>query len=168
MKKEDVLEAISLLSEKFSVNEIVPVSAINGYNVDELKKTAAGLLPDSPFLYDSETLTDKPEKFFVAEIIRQKILQLLHEEIPYSVFIDVIEFKEREKGKDYISAEIIVEKETQKSIVIGRKGTMLKDIGQAARKSIERFLGKPVYLELFVKVRKDWRKSETFLKDKFN
>ncbi len=168
VKREDVLEAISVLSTKFNVKEIVPVSAINGYNVDELKKTAAAMLPDSPFLYDSETLTDKPERFFVAEIIRQKILQLLHEEIPYSVFIDVIEFKEREKGKDYINAEIIVEKETQKSIVIGRKGTMLKDIGQAARKSIERFTGKAVYLELFVKVRKDWRKSENFLKDKFN
>jgi GTP-binding protein Era len=166
--REEVLEAISILSEKFSAKEIVPISAINGYNLDDLRKTAASLLPDSAFLYDKETLTDKPERFFVAEIIRQKILQLLHEEIPYSVFIDVIEFKEREKGKDFIGAEIIVEKETQKSIVIGRKGTMLKDIGQAARKSIEKFLGKAVYLELFVKVRKDWRKNENFLKDKFN
>lgn len=168
VRPEEVLEAISILSTKFNEKEIVPISAINGYNINELKKTAAELLPESPFLYDSETLTDKPERFFIAEIIRQKILQLLHEEIPYSVFIDVIEFKEREKGKDFISAEIIVEKESQKSIVIGRKGTMLKDIGQAARRSIEKFTGKAVYLELFVKVRKDWRKSENFLKDKFN
>lgn len=168
VKKEDVLSAISILSNKFGAKEIVPVSAINGYNLGELKKTTASLLPESPFLYDSETLTDKPERFFVAEIIRQKILQLLHEEIPYSVFIDVIEFKEREKGKDYVNAEIIVEKESQKSIVIGRKGSMLKEIGQASRKSIEKFLGKQVFLELFVKVRKGWRKNENFLKDKFN
>ena len=167
-KQEDVLTAISVLSNKFGAKEIVPVSAINGYNLNELKKTAAELLPDSPFLYDEETLTDRPERFFVAEIIRQKILQLLHEEIPYSTFINIVEFKEREKGKDFISAEIIVEKESQKSIVIGRKGSMLKDIGQASRKSIEKFLGKQVFLELFVKVRKDWRKSENFLKDKFN
>ena len=167
-KQEDVLTAISVLSNKFGAKEIAPVSAINGYNLNELKKTAAELLPDSPFLYDEETLTDRPERFFVAEIIRQKILQLLHEEIPYSTFINIVEFKEREKGKDFISAEIIVEKESQKSIVIGRKGSMLKDIGQASRKSIEKFLGKQVFLELFVKVRKDWRKSENFLKDKFN
>src|SRR5690606_33539492 len=154
-------------STKFRRTEIVPVSAINGYNIPELKKTIAGMLPDMPFLYDEDTLTDRPERFFASEIIRQKILQLLHEEVPYSVFVNIAEFKERDGGKDYINAEIIVEKESQKAIVLGKKAEMLKKIGQESRRRIEKFLDREVYLELFVKVRKDWRKSQSFLKSNF-
>lgn len=167
VEKDKVLEAIGMLSTNFRRTEIVPVSAINGFNISELKKTIAGLLPDMPFLYDEDTLTDRPERFFAAEIIRQKILQLLHEEVPYSVFVNIAEFKERDGGKDYINAEIIVEKESQKAIVIGKKAEMLKKIGQESRRSIEKFLDREVYLELFVKVRKDWRKSQSFLKTNF-
>ncbi|HLT24337.1 MAG TPA: GTPase Era [Ignavibacteria bacterium] len=167
VEKDKVLEAIGMLSTKFRRTEIVPVSAINGYNIPELKKTIAGMLPDMPFLYDEDTLTDRPERFFASEIIRQKILQLLHEEVPYSVFVNIAEFKERDGGKDYINAEIIVEKESQKAIVLGKKAEMLKKIGQESRRSIEKFLDREVYLELFVKVRKDWRKSQSFLKSNF-
>lgn len=167
VSKDDLLVAIGMLSEKFGVEDIVPVSALNGYNIPELKKMIAEDLPEMPFLYDEDTLTDRPERFFVSEMIRQKTLELLQDEIPYSIMVEVIEFKERDNGKDYISAEIIAEKESQKTIIIGRKGEMLKRIGQQARKNIERFLGREVFLEIFVKVRKNWRKNENFLRSKF-
>jgi len=162
---EDVLKAISVLNTKFNYENIVPISALNATNIDELKKLIVSNLPESPFLYNKDTLTDKPEKFFVAEIIRQKILELFHEEIPYSVFIVVREFKERKKGKDYINAEIILERESQKVILLGKKGEKIKKLGRFARKDIESFLGKDVYLELFVKIRKDWRKDKRFIKN---
>lgn len=165
--REKVLKSIDELCSNFECKEVVPISAINGFNIDELKKTIVEMLPKLPFLYDEDTLTDRPERFFVSEIIRQKILQLLHEEVPYSIFVNIAEFKERDGGKDYINAEIIVEKESQKAIVLGRKAEMLKKIGQESRKGIEKFLDREVYLELFVKVRKDWRKSESFLKSNF-
>jgi len=165
LSKEEVLKAISVLSTKFNYENIVPVSALNATNIDELRKLIVTNLPESPFLYNKDTLTDKPEKFFVAEIIRQKILELFHEEIPYSVFVVVREFKEREKGKDYINAEIILERESQKVIILGKKGEKIKRLGRHARKDIESFLGKDVYLELFVKIRKDWRKNKQFIKD---
>ena len=165
--KDDILVAIGMLSEKFGVEDIVPVSALNGYNIPEVKKMIADDLPEMPFLYDEDTLTDRPERFFVSEMIRQKTLELLQDEIPYSIMVEVIEFKERDNGKDYISAEIITEKESQKTIIIGSKGEMLKRIGQHARKNIERFLGREVFLEIFVKVRKNWRKNENFLRSKF-
>jgi GTPase len=165
--REKVLKTIDELCSNFECKEVVPISAINGFNVDELKKTIAEMLPVMPFLYDEDTLTDRPERFFASEIIRQKILQFLHEEVPYSIFVNIAEFKERDGGKDYINAEIIVEKESQKAIVLGRKAEMLKKIGQESRKSIEKFLDREVYLELFVKVRKDWRKNENFLRSNF-
>ena len=165
ISKEDVLKAISVLNTKFNYENIVPISALNATNIEELKNLIVASLPESHFLYDKETLTDKPEKFFVTEIIRQKILELFHEEIPYSVFVVVREFKERKKGKDYINAEIILERESQKVILLGKKGEKIKKLGRLARKDIESFLGKDVYLELFVKIRKDWRKDKKFIKD---
>ena len=125
-------------------------------------------LPEGDFYYDRETLTDKPEKFFVSEIIREKILELYEEEIPYSVHVEVREFKEREESqKDFINADIILERETQKIILLGKRGEMIKKLGERARKDIEVFLGKEVFLKLFVKVRKDWRKDRRFLNDIF-
>jgi len=165
LSKEDVLKAISVLYTKFNYENIVPVSALNATNIDELKNLIITNLPESPFLYNKDTLTDKPEKFFVAEIIRQKILELFHEEIPYSVFVVVREFKERARGKDYVNAEIILERESQKVILLGKKGEKIKRLGRLARKDIESFLGKDVYLELFVKIRRDWRKDKRFIKD---
>lgn len=165
LSHEEVLKAINVLSSKFNDDDIVPVSALNATNVNELKSLIVSNLPESPFLYDRETVTNRPERFFAAEIIRQKILELFHEEIPYSVFVVVREFKEREKGKDYVNVEIVLERESQKVILLGKKGERIKQLGKLARKNIESFLGRDVYLELFVKIRKDWRKDKRFIRE---
>ena len=165
VSKEKILIIIGDLKTTLNYDNIVPVSALKAINIEELEKVILENLPESPFFYDSETVTDKPEKFFVSEIIRQKILDMFHEEIPYSVFVQIRKFTEREKSKDYINAEIILERESQKVILIGRKGEKIKKLGSLARKSIEEFLGREVYLELFIKVRKDWRKDKRFIKD---
>jgi len=142
----------------------VPVSAKNNYNIDELKKVIVKYLDESEFLFDRETLTDKTERFFVSEIIRQKVLEQFKEEIPYSVFVNITDFKERKEKKDYIEAEIIVERESQKAIIIGKRGESLRKLGESARSDIENFLSKKVYLKIFVKVRKNWKKDKNFLK----
>ncbi len=167
MKKDDVLPIIEKLFTEFSYDDIIPVSALDNENVDELKTLIVKYLPQREFYYDEDTLTDKSEKFFVGEIVREKILSSYHEEIPYSVIVNIAEFKERENGMVYINAEIILERESQKIIVIGRKGEGLKRLGEKARKDIEIFLNKKVYLELFVKVRKDWRNNKEFIKDSY-
>jgi len=167
MKKDDVLPIIEKLSKEFEYDDIIPVSALDNENVEELKKLIVKYLPEREFYYDEDTLTDKPEKFFVGEIIREKILSLYHEEIPYSVIVSIAEFKERDNGVVYINAEIILERESQKIIVIGKKGEGLKRLGEKARKDIENFLKTKVYLELFVKVRKDWRNNKQFISDSY-
>jgi len=166
MKKDNLLPVIQRLINEFNYDEIIPVSALKKENTDELKKVILSYIPEGHFFYDSDTLTDKPEKFFVNEIIREKILDMYHEEIPYSVMVDVTEFKERSNDLTYIGAEITVERETQKIIIIGNKGANLKKLGERSRNEIEKFLNKKVYLELFVKVRKDWRNNKAFIKDK--
>ena len=113
-------------------------------------------------------MTSQPEKFFVSEIIRQNVLRQYKDEVPFSVYIDIEEFKERENGKDFIRATVIVERDTQKAIIIGEGGLKIKKLGEYSRKSVEEFLGRPVYLELFVKVRKDWKNDDEFLKKNFN
>jgi len=165
--KEHVLLIINDVSKKFNFNDIVPISAISAYNVDELIKTIIQYLPDSEFYYSSETITTQSERFFVSEIIREQTLLLYSEEIPYSVYVEIDEFKERENRKDYIRAGVVVEKDSQKKIIIGSGGTMIKKIGERARKKIEEFLGRPVYLELHAKVRKNWKNDESFLKKRF-
>ena len=168
MNKNMILPVIEKLSVEFKFENIIPVSALNDDNIDELKKLIVKNLPEGNFFYDSETLTDIPEKFFVGEIIREKILSLYHEEIPYSVIVGITEFNERKENLIYINADIILERESQKIIVIGKKGAGLKRLGENARKEIEKFLGKKIYLELFVKVRKDWRNNKKFIKDSYN
>lgn len=150
--------------EKFGYDEIIYISALKEKNIADVKDAIVKYLPPGPFLYDADYLTDRPEKFFVSEIIREKILSLYSDEIPYSTFVNVVEFKERDNGKTYINAEIIIERETQKMIIIGRNGDGIKKLGLQARKDIEKFLERPVYLELFVKIRKGWRDSEGFIK----
>ena len=157
---QDVLNSLS----KFGYNDIIFISALKEKNIDDVKSAIIKYLPEGPFLYDEDYLTDRPEKFFVAEIIREKILTLYSDEIPYSTFVNIVEFKERDNGKTFISAEIIIERETQKMIIIGRNGEGIKKLGQHSRKAIESFLERPVYLELFVKIRKGWRDSENFIK----
>ena len=139
--------------------EILPISAKNKFGVDMLLKRIQELLPESPAFFDKDQLTDKPARFFVSEIIREKILLYYDKEIPYSVEVSVERFKEDER-RIHINAVIYVERDSQKGIIIGHQGIALKKVSTEARKSLERFFGKSVYLEIFVKVDKDWRSSE--------
>ncbi|MCX6159514.1 MAG: GTPase Era [Ignavibacteriae bacterium] len=168
LSEEQIFDKIATLKQELGVKDIITVSAVTKLNLDILKNVIIENLPEGEFYYDNETLTDKPEKFFVSEIIREKILELYEEEIPYSVHVEVREFKVRDENqKDYINADIILERETQKIIVLGKRGEMIKKLGELARTDIEAFVGKEVYLKLFVKVRKDWRKDHRFLKNIF-
>ena len=139
--------------------EILPISAKNKFGVDMLLKRIQELLPDSPPYFDKDQLTDKPARFFVSEIIREKILLYYDKEIPYSVEVSVESFKETERNI-HIRAIIYVERDSQKGIIIGHQGVALKKVGAEARKSLERFFGKSIFLETYVKVAKDWRSSK--------
>lgn len=168
LNKEVVLHIINDISRNFRFDEIIPLSAIKGFNVGDLVKTIEKYLPENEFYFDSEVIASQPEKFFVSELIRAEALKIYAEEVPFSVYVDIDEFKEREKSKDFIRASIILEKESQKRIVVGRNGSMIKKLGERARKHIEEFLNHEVYLELYVKVRKNWKNDEEFLKKKYN
>jgi len=131
-----------------------------GEGVEELLKWCHATIPPGPWLYPDEIISDHPERFFVAEIVREKLILQYEEEIPYASHVHVLDFKERSSGKDYISIEIAVERDSQKGILIGRKGSALKKLATASRLDIEAFLGRPVYIDMHVKVHKDWRKSQ--------
>ncbi|MBP7857174.1 MAG: GTPase Era [Prevotella sp.] len=139
--------------------EILPISALNKFGTDLLMKRIGELLPESPAYFDKDQLTDKPARFFVSEIIREKILRYYDKEVPYSVEVAVEQFKEDERHV-HINAVIYVERDSQKGIIIGHQGTALKKVSTEARKSLERFFGKKIFLEIFVKVDKDWRNSQ--------
>ena len=139
--------------------EILPISAKNKFGTDILMKRIKELLPESPAYFDKEQLTDKPAKFFVSEIVREKILRYYDKEIPYSVEVAVERFKEDDKHI-HINVDIYVERDSQKGIIIGHQGMALKKVSSEARKSLEKFFDKKIYLETFVKVDKDWRNSE--------
>ena len=142
--------------------EILPISAKNKFGIDLLLKRIQELLPESPAFFDKDQLTDKPARFFVSEIIREKILLYYDKEIPYAVEVRVERFKEDDKHI-HINAVIYVERDSQKGIIIGHQGVALKKVSTEARKSLEKFFGKPIYLEIFVKVDKDWRSSQRAL-----
>ncbi len=163
-RKEDIIPVLEELNKSGLFDEIIPVSATNSINIQELKNTIVHYLPYNNFYYDEESLSTLNTKFFVAEIIREKIFLNLEEEVPYSTEVQIQEFVEREQGKWYILADIIVEKPTQKQIIIGQNGSMIKKISSQARIEIEKLLEYPVYLELFVKVRKDWRDNPRMIK----
>ncbi|MGM0391824.1 MAG: GTPase Era [Bacteroidota bacterium] len=154
--QEQLEEQVQLWTEKVPNAEIYPISALQGFNVSEVFNRIVELLPESPPFYPKDQLTDKPERFFVNEIIREKILMHYKKEIPYSVEIDTEEFFEEEEIIRMRSI-IMVERETQKGIIIGHKGAALKRVGVEARKDLEKFFGKQVHLELYVKVNKNWR-----------
>ena len=160
-----IVEALIKKAEETKLfNNIIPISAKLKFNLQSVIETLVENLPVHPKYYPDEQITDESERFFVSEIIRGKIFELLKEEIPYSTEVLISEFKERDKAKDYISAEIVVEKETQKPIVIRNQGTMIKRIGNNSRQEIEKFLGREVYLELRVKVRNKWRSNKNLLR----
>ncbi|MDX2129082.1 MAG: GTPase Era [Chloroherpetonaceae bacterium] len=165
--QEEVLVSIGNLSKEFEFAEIVPLSARSGFNIQELVKAVRKYLPQNEPLYPTDILSDAPERFFVAEIIREKIFKQFSKEIPYSAEVEVESFKEQfesEGRKELIECAIIVERDSQKAILIGEGGAAIKRVGEAARREIEQFLGRPVFLKLFVKVRKDWRENERMLK----
>lgn len=143
--------------------EILPISAKNKFGTDMLLKRIKELLPESPAYFDKEQLTDKPAKFFVSEIIREKILLYYDKEVPYSVEVSVERFKEEDR-LIHINAVIYVERDSQKGIIIGHQGVALKKVSTEARKALEKFFGKKIYLETFVKVDKDWRNSQRELR----
>ncbi len=166
VKKEALLPLIDTFKDLYAFAEIIPISAARGFGVDRLTDILWRLLPEGPKLFPDDMITDRTERFIAAEIIREKILLRTHQEIPYATAVVVEAFKEEEERNFIrIQASIIVEKDSQKGIVIGKKGGMLKEIGQQARKDLERFFNARIYLELFVKVRKDWTHDERLLKE---
>jgi len=162
--KENLLPLLNSYAELYPFKKLIPVSALKKDGLKELEIEMEQSLPLHPPFYDPEMLTEQPERFFVAEFIREQIFLHFHEEIPYSTEVQIEEFREREKGKDMIQAVIYVERDSQKGIIIGNKGSTIKNIGMKARKVIENFLDREVYLELRVKVSKNWRKSEQQIK----
>ena len=161
---DELLSIIDSYKNLGDFAEIVPISASQGNNVSELIKTIAKYLPEGPQFYDADQLTDRPEYFIVAELIREQVLKLTHEEVPHATAVVVDRMRNHEGGKLQVEATIYVEKQKKKGIIIGKKGQMLKQIGIAARQEIEALLGEKVNLRLWVKVQKNWRSDPAFLK----
>ncbi len=165
IKKSDILLIIDNLKELYHFKEIIPISALTNDGTELLLKKIYDYLPSGPKYYPDEVITDQLERFMVSEIIREKITEMTEEEVPHSVAVEVIEWKEREDGLIVIRSNIYVEREGQKGIIIGKRGAMLKSIGTAARIDIERLLNTKVFLELWVKVKKDWRDDKRALEE---
>ncbi|MDH7500775.1 MAG: GTPase Era [candidate division NC10 bacterium] len=165
LPRKRLLPLISRLASLGPFAEIVPISALRGENLERLEELILKYLPEGPALFPEGQITDQPERLLTAEFIREKIFQSTHQEIPYAVAVVVEEFREiQEKGLVTIDATIYVEKESQKGILIGKGGEALKRIGEAARREIEHLLGSRVYLRLWVKVKRDWRKDREALR----
>lgn len=162
--KQDLLPVIAEYNSRYGLDDIVPISALKLDGLDRLKRVIASNLPEQPPFFSPDELTDRPQRFFVAEIIRQKVFEQFGEEIPYSVAVVIDEYTERHDGKDYIKATVVCEKDSQKSILIGKGGEAIKRLGRSARQDIEAFLGKEIYLELVVDVKKNWRKDERLIR----
>lgn len=165
MDQDEILTSIDRFHRMTGIVEIHPIAAAKGWGLDELRNGILAKLPEGPAFYDQDSLTDQPEKFFAAEIIREKIFELCGAEVPYASAVVIDQFKEQPGRKDVISATIWVEKESQKPILIGQGGRRIKAIGSSARRDIEGFLARPVFLELFVKVKERWRTRERDLRE---
>jgi GTP-binding protein Era len=162
--KPRILPVIEQFRQLLDFVEVVPISALKGDNVEVLGDRLLAHLPEGPALYPEDFLTDQPERFFVAEMVREQILHVTREEIPYTTGVIIESFKE-EQGLVRIHAVIVVERDSQKGILIGKGGAMMKTVGTAARKEIEAFLGTKVFLGLFVKVREGWREDKAMLEE---
>ncbi len=162
---EQLLELIDQYRKLHDFAEIVPISALDGNNVEALIGTIKKYLPEGPQYYPDNQVTDHPERFIIAELIREKVLHLTREEVPHSVAVDIDAIQKREGGAVYINATIVVERPSQKGIIIGKQGKMLKEVGKRARFDIEALLGSKVFLEVWVKVQKDWRNKMSQLRD---
>ncbi|KUG04333.1 gtp-binding protein era [hydrocarbon metagenome] len=160
---DEIQEFIKPFTLHMNFAEIIAISAAQGTNVSDLLEKTFGYLPEGPLYYPEEDMTDQPVSFIVSELIREKALILTRDEIPHSLAVDIEEFKQQNGGKLYLRAVIYTERDSQKGIVIGKNGQMLKQIGEQARSDIESFLDQSVYLDLWVKVKKNWRDSESNL-----
>ncbi|MBO9604916.1 MAG: GTPase Era [Paenibacillaceae bacterium] len=162
---EALLPVIVAYKDLYPFAEIVPISAKNGNNVTTLLEQTVRYLPEGPQYYPADQVTDHPEQFVIAELIREKILHLTREEIPHSIAVVIEDMKAEPNGVVHVSAVIYVERDSQKGIVIGKQGALLKEVGRLARADIEALLGSKTFLELWVKVKKDWRNQDRMLKD---
>ncbi|HCM90160.1 MULTISPECIES: GTPase Era [Vagococcus] len=165
VKPDDLLPIIRDYQNELEFNEVIPISATEGNNVETLLKTLVGDLPEGPQFYPEDQVTDHPEYFIVSELIREKVLHLTEQEVPHSIAVVTESMKRDEYDKVHIQASIIVERDSQKGIIIGKGGKMLKNIGVKSRKDIENLLGDKVYLELWVKVQKNWRDKQKDLQN---
>ena len=166
--KKLVLPVIDAYAKTETFKEIIPVSVLKNINLDVALEKIVEFLPESPPFYPEDAVTDRNERFLVQEIIREKLFLLYGEEIPYSAAVEIEEFREQDEshgGKDYIRAVIHVEKDSQKKIIIGKNGEKIKKLGTVSRKEIEAFLGRPVFLELWVEVSEKWRQKPGFIKE---
>ncbi|APH04344.1 GTPase Era [Bacillus weihaiensis] len=163
---DELLPLIQQYKDMYPFQEIIPISALQGNNVETLLQQIENVLPEGPQYYPEDQVTDHPERFIITELIREKVLHLTREEIPHSVAVVMDTLERRENNKSiYVGATIIVERDSQKGIVIGKQGSMLKEVGKRARIDIEALLGSRVFLELWVKVQKDWRNKASQLRD---
>lgn len=162
---ELVAKTLDTYSKAFDFKEIIPISALKGKNTDTLLKLMIDIIPEGPKYYPEDMIADVQERFIVSEIIREKALRLLNEEVPHGIAVDVIIMKQNDKGLYNIEVDLICEKDSHKAIIIGKNGQTLKKIGQYARMDIERFLDSRVNLKIWVKVRKEWRDNPLFLKE---
>ena len=159
LEREKILPIISEYSKRYKFAAVVPISATDGTNIENLLDEAKKFLPEGPKYYSDDMVTDQPERLIVAELIREKILHSTTDEVPHSIAVDIEEISPRGKNQIYIRATIYVERESQKGILIGKNGEMLKNIGQNSRPEIEMLLGKKIFLDLWVKVKRGWRNS---------
>jgi GTPase len=162
--RETVFELIVKFESKAKFLEIIPISALQKNNLDKLEELIIKYLPEGPQYYPDDMVTDHPERFVVSELIREKVLHNTREEIPHSVAVEIEEMKERDNDMVFVKAVIYTERETQKGIIVGKQGSLLKKIGQEARTDIENLLGSKVYLDVWVKVKKDWRNRDSMLR----
>lgn len=166
ISKEEVMKLIEMYKDLFTFDEIIPISAFTGDNVDRLMDLIKVRLPEGPQYFPSDMITDQPERQLVAELIREKSLYMLQQEIPHGIAVEIDVMKKREDSEIIdIEATIVCERDSHKGIIIGKRGSMLKEIGSKARYDIERLLGSKVYLQLWVKVKKNWRDSDYLLKN---
>lgn len=160
ISEEDIFPIIEEYSSHYTFNEILPISSLEGNNVEKLMELIKNYLGEGPKYYDEDQITNHPEQFLIGELIREKVLNLTREEIPHSVAVYVDQIERRHNDTTYIQATIFTERPTQKGILIGKQGSMLKEVGKQARKDIAKLLGTKVYLDLWIKVERDWRNNK--------
>lgn len=165
MEKQDLLEAIVSYENSYPFEAVVPISAKEKDNIEEVVNLLETHLPEGPKYFPDDMITDQPERLIISDIVREKILLQTHDEIPHAIAVEVDEMKTREDGTTYVRATIYVERDSQKGIIIGKQGTMLKTIGRQARGDVERLLATKVFLDLWVKVKKDWRNKSGMLSE---